>query len=806
MTMTIVVAWLRLELRRRWRSLAVLALLVAVAGGTVLAAVAGARRQASAVSRIYERTLPGTAAILANTPGFDWKRVRALPEVEVLSQFGPSLPIEGYPYGVEADLAIGDEMLSSIEKPVVYAGRVPDPSRADEALVSQGFVSSFGKGVGAHFTVVLPTPAEFEVHAGAGPDGRFTGPRLRFRIVGVVASPWFSDEPGKKGKVLLSAGVAARYPLNATGDLRPGGTGVVNALVRLRGGEAEIPRLRRDLARVSHRSDIDVWNLTEHVRQPFQRQATFEARCLLAFGGAALLAALFLVGQAIVRYASASATELQTLQALGMTPRQAVATAAAGPALIGMFGAALAVAVAYLASRWFPIGSAALIEPTPGRSTDWTVFGAGAVLITALVAIAAAASAQLALGALRRNGASRPSALAVAVARSGLPVPAVIGVRFALEAGRGRTSVPVRPALIGAVTGVLGILAAFTFSQGVTDASKHPERFGQTFQLEAFLGDNGETYGSAAKLTKELLANPDVVAANDARVSVATGPHGSGSVTLYTYSGGRKPLDVVVTSGRMPRAADEVLLAPRSLAALHTRVGGQVRLAGNHGSGTLRVTGAGLVPTGFHNGYADGGWLTDAGYDRLFTGHKFRLEYVTLRPGARTATAGEALTAMLGRTDPALANFGFAPPEPLIEVLQLRQVRGLPILLGLFLALLAVGAVGHALATAVRRRSHDLAVLRALGMTQRQCRSVVVTQATVLAVIGLIFGVPLGLAVGRSIWRAVSDYTPIQYVPPTAVGVLLLVGPVALIVANALAAWPGRRATRMRISHILRAE
>jgi len=130
----------------------------------------------------------------------------------------------------------------------------------------------------------------------------------------------------------------------------------------------------------------------------------------------------------------------------------------------------------------------------------------------------------------------------------------------------------------------------------------------------------------------------------------------------------------------------------------------------------------------------------------------------------------------------------------------------LPLVLGVFLALLAIGAVGHALATAVRRRSHDIAVLRALGMTQWQCRWVVVTQASVLAVIGLLLGVPLGLAVGRTVWRAVADYTPLQYVPPFALWAMLLVAPATLLIANLLAAWPGRRAARLRISHILRTE
>ena len=137
---------------------------------------------------------------------------------------------------------------------------------------------------------------------------------------------------------------------------------------------------------------------------------------------------------------------------------------------------------------------------------------------------------------------------------------------------------------------------------------------------------------------------------------------------------------------------------------------------------------------------------------------------------------------------------------------EIEQVRVLPIVLGGFLAVLAIGAVGHALATAVRRRQHDLAVLRALGMTQWQCRWVTVTQATLLALIGLVFGVPLGIAIGRTLWRAVANYTPIQYVPPAALWALALIGPAALLLANLLAAWPGHRAARLRIAHILRAE
>src|ERR1700759_641470 len=121
-----------------------------------------------------------------------------------------------------------------------------------------------------------------------------------------------------------------------------------------------------------------------------------------------------------------------------------------------------------------------------------------------------------------RPPAGRGPAVASAIARAGVAVPVVIGTRFALESGRGRTAVPVRPALIGAVTGVLGVLAAFTFSHGVTDASKHPERFGQTFQLDGFEGFNSQDFGPSAKVLKALQASPLVEGVDDARTAVAT--------------------------------------------------------------------------------------------------------------------------------------------------------------------------------------------------------------------------------------------------------------------------------------------
>jgi ABC-type antimicrobial peptide transport system permease subunit len=185
--------------------------------------------------------------------------------------------------------------------------------------------------------------------------------------------------------------------------------------------------------------------------------------------------------------------------------------------------------------------------------------------------------------------------------------------------------------------------------------------------------------------------------------------------------------------------------------------------------------------------------------------YKFRLEQVSLRPGTDVQAAQARLNRIIASVKGA-QHLVFSPPAPLSEVREIQDVAFLPLLLSGFLALLALGAVGHALALAVRRRRQQIAVLRALGLTPRQARAVIGVQATVLAVTGLAFGIPLGLIVGRAFWREVAHTTPLAYHPPVAVLALLLITPVVLVAANLLAAWPARRAARLHTGSVLRAE
>ena len=806
--MSFAAAWLRVDLRRRWRSWVALALLVAVASGTVLAAVAGARRAETAQGRLVERTLPATAAVLPNEPGFDWDAVRAMPEVEAVATFllGPPFPVTDDVTGEAVDegfgFAPGDAAWgSAVDRPVVLAGRLPDPARADEVLVTPRYLELGDRRIGDTLTARLFTPEQVASQAaaeGSPPDP--AGPVVRLRIVGVGLSVWTHDAPGSPGAVQPSPGLAARYRENLYDDA----TSYTNALVRLHGGAAALPAFQERLAEVTGRSDIDVWDVAAALRQE-QRGVAFEARSLLAFAAAAIVAALFLVGQAAARYTTATLDDLRLLRGSGMGPSEAARVAVAAPVLAAVVGAAGGVLLAVAASPAFPLGAAGLMEVERGVDVDGLVLGAGLVLVPLGVLLVAAGAAWLAL---RREGSTedaRPSAVAQTAAVLGLPVPVVVGAGFALGGGRGRTAAPVRSAVVGAVAGVLGVVGAFTFADGVADAAADPARFGQTWQVGAFLGFNDAVLvDDAPALLAGLAAAPGVTAVNDARIGVAHAGPSAQAVTLLSHDPVDAPLPVVLTEGRLPAGATEVVLGPSAADGLGVAVGDRLTVEGPAGARDLDVVGLGFVPASPHSSYADGGWLSSDGYAGLFGDtFKFRFAQLALADDADPEAAIAALGGGPGASPDLFFVWEDEFPTP---VDQLRSVQGLPVALGGFLAVLAVGAVGHALATALRRRRVDVAVLQALGMTPRQTRVLVSTQAGVLAVAGLLLGVPLGLALGRTAWRTVADYTPLAYVPPLAVAALLLVGPVALLVANALAAWPGHVAARLRIADVLRTE
>jgi hypothetical protein len=140
------------------------------------------------------------------------------------------------------------------------------------------------------------------------------------------------------------------------------------------------------------------------------------------------------------------------------------------------------------------------------------------------------------------------------------------------------------------------------------------------------------------------------------------------------------------------------------------------------------------------------------------------------------------------------------------EVDNASQMAGQPLALALGLAAAAVLSVALTVLASVRRRRRELALLKTLGMTRGQVRSVVAWQTSIVLIVAVLIGVPLGVAAGRWAWTAFAS--SIGVVPATVVPVPALVLGIAGLLAagNLLAAGPAAVAARTPPAAALRAE
>jgi ABC-type lipoprotein release transport system permease subunit len=140
------------------------------------------------------------------------------------------------------------------------------------------------------------------------------------------------------------------------------------------------------------------------------------------------------------------------------------------------------------------------------------------------------------------------------------------------------------------------------------------------------------------------------------------------------------------------------------------------------------------------------------------------------------------------------------------EIENYRSIGATPAVLAAGLAIGAAAALGLTLLASVRRRRRDLALLKTLGLTRRQIQSCVAWQSTIAVAVGIAAGIPLGVALGRWLWILFAHQIYAVPQPTVPVPALVYTGLGALLLANLIAALPGRHASRTPAALILRAE
>jgi hypothetical protein len=140
------------------------------------------------------------------------------------------------------------------------------------------------------------------------------------------------------------------------------------------------------------------------------------------------------------------------------------------------------------------------------------------------------------------------------------------------------------------------------------------------------------------------------------------------------------------------------------------------------------------------------------------------------------------------------------------EIVEYRTIGVTPALLVSGLAMGAVAALTLTLVASVRRRRRDLALLKTMGFTKRQLAAAVAWQASVAALIGIVIGVPVGIVVGRWLWILFARQIYAVPEPTVPVSSVLLIAFGTLVLANMVAAIPGRLEARTPTALMLRGE
>jgi len=382
------------------------------------------------------------------------------------------------------------------------------------------------------------------------------------------------------------------------------------------------------------------------------------------------------------------------------------------------------------------------------------------------------------------------------------------GIRLALRSGRGRSAVPARTTIGAAAAALGGVMVAMTFAASLNHLLSTPKLYGTTYDADV---EMNQTFGDVRAVLPGLQADPDVagIAVADTGIPLRAGTTSFGAEYITEIKDSIIP---TVVSGRLPEGPDEILLGVRTIDDLHTSIGRTIEVAVNGVTSALpmKVVGSGVLATASDTETLGRGaivapsaidrFLAKAppGFDAPAPGDAL----VRFRSGVSPAQGISALTARLGGIEKVIVT---APTQP-TDVADFGQVRSLPQVLAGLLSALAAVTMAYLLISAVRRRRRELAILKTVGFVPSQISAVVAWQATTVAVVAMLVGIPLGIVAGRAVWSGIAHQIGVVVQTQVPWGWIALVVPGAVAVANLLAAGPAAVAGRISPTTALRDE
>ena len=357
---------------------------------------------------------------------------------------------------------------------------------------------------------------------------------------------------------------------------------------------------------------------------------------------------------------------------------------------------------------------------------------------------------------------------------------------------------PIVSAVAGIAVAVAVLVAVAAGASSIREVTSNPVRFGADF--DAIVANVGDGEEDQEDLWATVAAHADVVAAAGIPGSTVMTDDGELYVQAFVPVPGVEPVRPVITAGREPTRDDEIALGSLAMREAGVGIGDVISLrptAGNGGPRQYTVVGAAMMTDNYEPRVGAGGVLDPDGLARIAPDADGGL--------AVRVTAGSGHHAALARLRDAFP-YGYTAVVVPTSLQNAERIAGLPVAIGAVTAALAAVTLTHALLVCVRRQRRELAVYKSLGFTRRQVIAAVTTEATLLGLLALAIGIPLGIIVARWGWRTIAGglglaaeaSLPLGVVAGSAIGVL--------VVANLAAAVPGWRAGRIRAAEALRTE